>query len=105
MLKSISSTCGDLILPEHISSDINHSKVLLRNEFTNNDTVKIALDASIINPAQFLAIEPTLSNVISREENKNSMSISDIRWFPSIRNINQFFNFKIIGFSRYLFIC
>ena len=55
----------------------------LKITFTNNDAVKIALDASIINPAQFLAIEPTLTNVIAREENKNSMSISDIRRFPS----------------------
>ena len=51
--------------------------------FKDNDALNIALDASIINPAQLIAIEPTLSNVISREENKNSMSISDIRRFSS----------------------
>ena len=44
-----------------------------------NEKLKIALDASIVNPAQFVAIEPTLSKVISREEKNDPMTISDIR--------------------------
>ena len=68
---------------EKMFQSSNNTREDLKITFTNNDAVKIALDASIINPAQFLAIEPTLTNVIAREENKNSMSISDIRRFPS----------------------
>ena len=41
--------------------------------------MKITLDASIVNPAQFVAIEPTLSKVISREEKNDPMTISDNR--------------------------
>ena len=56
----------------------------LKITFKDNEKLKIALDASIVNPAQFVAIEPILSKVISREEYKNdSMTISDIRGIES----------------------
>jgi hypothetical protein len=64
---------------EKMSQASRNTREDLKITFKDNDKVKIALDASIINPAQFMAIEPTLTNVIAREENKNSMSISDIR--------------------------
>jgi len=35
VIKSIACTFVDLILPEHISTDINHSKMLLRSEITS----------------------------------------------------------------------
>ena len=55
----------------------------LKITFKDNDKWKIALDVSIVNPAQFVAIEPTLSKVISREEKNDSMTISDIRGVES----------------------
>ena len=55
----------------------------LKITFKDNDKWKIALDVSIVNPAQFVAIEPTLSKVLSREEKNDSMTISDIRGVES----------------------
>ena len=56
----------------------------LKITFKDNEKLKIALDASIVNPAQFVAIEPTLSEVISREEIKNDpMTISGSRGIES----------------------
>ena len=55
----------------------------LKITFKDNEKLKIALDASIVNPAQFVAIEPTLTKVISREEKNDPMTISDIRGIES----------------------
>ena len=55
----------------------------LKITFKDNEKLKIALDVSIVNPAQFVAIEPTLTKVISREEKNDPMTISDIRGIES----------------------
>jgi hypothetical protein len=73
-----------------------NSREDLKITFKDNDRLKIALDATIINPAQFVAIEPTLSKVILREQKENeSMTINDIRAIESACSLKFYYTRQV----------
>ena len=117
---SIHDSCAQAI-KSYISS-INHDAVIeheprktklhqasqntredLKILFKSNYGLKLAVDVSIINPAQFTSVASTLNCVIEREKNKNTMSISDIRKINSGCSC-QFYSNKMVESEKLIIV-